>query len=85
MKRFPSSHGARVVFDPVRSAPPAPGTRPARRSGPVPRAAGVPRELVRPPVNDGPVKPRSPSYAEVDVVEADLAEDPRYEGGDDKR
>ena len=69
MKRFPSGHGARVLFNPVRRATPMPSSRS------VPRSAPVPREAV-----EGPApKPRSPSYAEVDVVEANLKGDPRYD------
>lgn len=81
MKRFPSSHGARVVFDPIRRATPTPGTPATRRSGPVPRAAPLPREIPR----EEREKPRNPSFAEVDVVEANLAGDPRYDGEDEGR
>ncbi len=68
MKRFPSGHGARVAFDPVRSATPYP------RARAVPRAAAIPRELI-----SEPPKPRAPSFAEIDVVEANLSDDPRYD------
>jgi hypothetical protein len=74
MKRFPSKHGARVVFDPVRSKTPAPSSLRPRT---IPRSAPLPREFTE---NEAPTKPRSPSYAEVDVVEANLKVDPRYEG-----
>jgi hypothetical protein len=68
MKRFPSGHGARVAFDPVRSATPMP------RARPIPRAAAIPRELA-----PEPRKERAPSFAEIDVVEANLTADPRYD------
>jgi len=70
MKRFPSKHGARVAFDPVRSQTPMPS---ASR---IPRSAPVPREFTE----EAPTKPHSPSFAEIDVVEANLKRDPRYEG-----
>ncbi len=69
MDRFPSRHGARVVFDPIRSNTPMP-----RAPVVIPRAAAVPRDLA----DDAP-KSRAPSFAEIDVVEADLDADPRYD------
>ena len=73
MKRFPSKHGAPVVFNPVRSRTPMP-------SRIVPRSPALPRDLA-PRAETGP-KPRSPSYVELDVVEADLKDDPRYDSDD---
>jgi hypothetical protein len=70
MKRFPSSHGARVVFDPVRSKTPMPHSRVAPKSAPVPREAVA---------DSAPPKKPSPSFAEIDVVEANLKHDPRYD------
>jgi hypothetical protein len=89
MKRFPSSHGARVSFDPLRSATPTPAARPVRRSGPIPRGAPIPRDeegTVPPPkaAKAESEKPRSPSFVEIDVVEANLHEDPRYDGDDER-
>ena len=70
MKRFPSKHGARVVFDPVRSKTPMPASRAVRRSSsPVPPEAS----------DSAPPKAPSPSFAEIDVVEANLSRDPRYD------
>jgi len=69
MKRFPSKHGAKVAFDPLRSAAPPPLKHVA-----VPRAASIPRELVQ-----DTARARSPSFVEVDVVEANLTGDPRYD------
>jgi len=61
----------RVAFDPIASG----STPPARQhSSVVPRAPAVPREA-----SGASSKARSPSFAEIDVVEADLADDPRYE------
>jgi hypothetical protein len=74
MKRFPSRHGARVAFDPVRSKTPTPSSLRPRA---IPRSAPVPREFSP---DEAPTKPRSPSFAEIDVVEANLKTDPRYEG-----
>jgi hypothetical protein len=72
MKRFPSGHGARVVFTPVRSATPMPSSQHR-----VPRSAPVPKEVR--PRTDAPPKDRTPSYAEIDLVEANLKDDPRYD------
>jgi hypothetical protein len=71
MKRFPSSHGARVVFDPVRSKTPLPRSRVTPKSGPVPRES--------PASTPAPARKPSPSYAEIDVVEANLTNDPRHD------
>ncbi|MGO8998672.1 MAG: hypothetical protein ACLQVI_35565 [Polyangiaceae bacterium] len=72
MKRFPSKHGVRVVFDPLRSQTPLPSSRPIPKSGPVPR--GLTKQSEEPPA-----KPRTPSFAEIDEVSADLAKDPRFD------
>jgi len=73
MKRFPSKHGARVVFDPVRSKTPMPTSRTARRSSsPAPQEAS----------DSAPPKSPSPSFAEIDVVEANLSRDPRHDPDD---
>ncbi len=70
MKRFPSSHGARVVFDPVRRKTPMPASRVVPKSAPVPREAAA---------DSSPPKRPSPSFAEIDVVEANLKDDPRHD------
>lgn len=90
MKRFPSSHGARVVFDPLRTRTPNAASGPIRQSGSVPRGAPIPRdeEASPPPAKKskpGPAKERSPSYVEIDMVEANLQEDPRYDEEDKRR
>jgi hypothetical protein len=72
MKRFPSSHGARVVFDPVRSKTPMPASRTVPKSSPVPRET----------TSSTPPKKPSPSFAEIDVVEANLTNDPRHDADD---
>jgi hypothetical protein len=71
MKRFPSKHGTPVVFTPVRSRPPMP-SRIVPRSPPPPRNLGEEVERTE-------SKPPRPSYVEIDVVEANLSGDPRYE------
>ena len=71
MKRFPSKHGAQVVFSPLRSQTPMP-SRLVPRSPPPPFAQG---DLAP----EAEAKLRSPSYVELDLVEADLHDDPRYD------
>jgi hypothetical protein len=73
MKRFPSKHGQRVTFDPIRSKTPARGTRAVTRSS-APAPSNNP--------DSAPPKSRSPSFVELDVVEANLSGDPRYDADD---